>query len=462
MKPRPCCSNLRIVSVTMPRMAATLAKVLIAVPNLGRVHPQTVRSLLAIQQASKQSETPTVRYLTCAPLTVARHRLAHEFLAHRDFTHLLFVDSDMGLPVDTLDRLLNLRTAIACLPCPILAPGLPGRSRGPSVTSNLWKVAPETDPSGALLVRFLDPDDFPESPFECYGTGLACCLIRREVFDTVPLPWFAFSYRADYAGLVVGEDAHFFNRCREAGYPIVADPGQICSHFKELDLSHFEDFFLDEPLEWTWKSAANTSAPTSFVAAICSGECHGATAAFLESQRQRNGCHVQIYSRPSYSEALQFAVADFLKSQSQIMLLLDDRTVPPSDFLDRAFDSTIPFATGLFRELTARGPEWGCRFLGEVAKGPALGPGTFQTPMPVESASLRATLIARELLMQVRGDWIQPGLTPVSAGSALAYAVLKLSGIRPQLLPIGCQHFDTIDIGMLLQAKVRLKRQLRA
>lgn len=443
-------------------MGAPRFNVLIAVPSLGRIHPHTIRSISALTALPLSDVVAHVRYLICAPLTVARHRLVHEFLANPTWTHLLFVDSDMGLPADTLTRLLGMNVPIACLPCPILAPGLPGTSQGPAVTTNVWISAPEVDDTGHKIVRFLDPDEFPNKPFSCYGTGLACCLIRRDVFEHIPLPWFAFSYRNDYAGLVVGEDAHFFNRCRDAGLPFLIDPARHCAHYKEIDLTHFENFFLDHAVEWGWPVTPAPGKHSLFLASVCGDhDCHAATATFLEVQRLR-GCPSGVFAATDYQGALRAALTDFLDRRGEdLLFLMDDRTVPPDNFLERIPATLDAFGTGLFRELTPRGPAWGCQILVDGRQCTLTAPPDEEEAPLLANASLRATVISRNTLAALGSAWTENATNPRAAGEALALAIHRLSGKRPALYPIDCQHFDTIDIGMLLQAKMRLKAQLR-
>jgi GT2 family glycosyltransferase len=56
-------------------------------------------------------------------------------------------------------------------------------------------------------------------------TGLGCCLVKREVFEKVPKPWFKWVEEE-----APSEDFAFFEKCREAGYEVRI--------FTEVRLSH--------------------------------------------------------------------------------------------------------------------------------------------------------------------------------------------------------------------------------
>ena len=54
-----------------------------------------------------------------AYVTRARHILASQFLARADFTHLLFLDSDIGVPKGAITRLLQTGHEVIGLACPL-------------------------------------------------------------------------------------------------------------------------------------------------------------------------------------------------------------------------------------------------------------------------------------------------------------------------------------------------------
>lgn len=445
------------------------ANVMIAVPNTGKIRPETCQSIEGMRAGTRLAKNVDVHYLTCAPLVLARHVLTRIFLSDPSRTHLFFIDSDMGLPSDALDRLLALRSPLACLPCPILAPGLPGAdNQGLKVATNIWQlVSPPETPIDRQWVRHLDPDMFPSKPFTCHGTGLACCLIQRDLLENMHPPLFALAFSEDHAELRVGEDAHFFNQARELGYSVVVDPGALCDHFKEVDLTHFEDFFLDEPVDWKWCPSSIVPKGVSrnvFIAAVLGDrEAHAGVASYLERERKKSGSDGACFFTGDYASSLKEAVRHFLgRRDERYLLLLDDRTVPADDFLERALASPVPAGTGLFREKMGGLPVWGCwqrQGSGSLARLESVHGLT--NPVEIAHASLRATLLSREALGSIGTTWIDVRCMPADAGKRLAETLASRLQIPMTVFPVGCRHFDVLGLRQVLEAKVTLKARLR-
>lgn len=59
--------------------------------------------------------------------------------------------------------------------------------------------------------------------FECDATGFGALLIRRDVFEKVPTPWFELPDS-------MTEDIYFFRKVQELGIPIIIDPTIACGH----------------------------------------------------------------------------------------------------------------------------------------------------------------------------------------------------------------------------------------
>jgi GT2 family glycosyltransferase len=71
-------------------------------------------------------------------------------------------------------------------------------------------------------------------PFETDGAGAGCLMIRRDVLETIPFPWFRWKIFSD--GGKTGEDVFFSKRCNERGWRFSIDPLVRCHHYKEIDL----------------------------------------------------------------------------------------------------------------------------------------------------------------------------------------------------------------------------------
>ena len=438
-------------------------RILVAMPNTGMIQPDTLESVQRAIAASQCSEDIQTRFLSCAPVELARHRLVREFLEQSQASHLLFVDSDMGLPDDAIDRLIALDKPIAALPCAMFDPSTTRRC--PGVTTNIWRLeSPPETPLAQQIVRFLNPDELPDEPFPCHATGLACCMIRREALEAMPWPMFAFTFADDYQSTRVSEDAHFFALARQRGYQVWVDPGVICDHYKSVDLTRLEDFFADDPLCWPWhKGRCPETVEPVFIACVSDGSgCRGEVAQFLAEQARHPDRTVAQFVAARWATALKEAVRRFLGRQSERWLFITDgQTCPPNDLLDRCLATGIPVVSGLFRELADGTIVYGAARRDDRQRWRRLEHADAGEPQPVDAVSLRALLLSRELLTPLGSSWLRGDATPFDAGVSLAETLWRRHSVRPTLAPVGCAHYAVIGLLPVLENKMRLRAQLR-
>ena len=121
-------------------------------------------------------------------------------------THILFLDSDMNFPEDALHRLFF-------------------RNK-PLVAANYVKRCLPTTPTAVtLLGNPLYTNDDSTGIDEVASAGFGVCLIRAEVFDAMPRPWFDTYWYTNEAGkrLIIGEDVYFCKKAKHAGYTTYVD-----------------------------------------------------------------------------------------------------------------------------------------------------------------------------------------------------------------------------------------------
>jgi hypothetical protein len=146
-------------------------------------------------------------------------------------SHILFLDSDMSFPPNTLERLLQRnKDIVGCTYCQRRSP------RGLTHES--------------LTRDYQMPTDPREDVFEVKSLGFGCILIRTSVFERVPRPWFKVEYpggiQENGAECHRSEDRTFCDRAREVGYKVWCDATlsreiRHCGQF-EYGLEHAEIF----------------------------------------------------------------------------------------------------------------------------------------------------------------------------------------------------------------------------
>ena len=137
-------------------------------------------------------------------VTAARNSLVRKALTH-EVDAMLFLDSDMTFPADTLDRLWTRYTSIV---------GATYNKRAaPYTTLGTFPEAPKPGQGGALSATMLPA---------------GCLMVAAHVFDLLPAPWFRETYEDEFRSDdnpdgVVGEDVNFCRAAIKAGFDIWCD-----------------------------------------------------------------------------------------------------------------------------------------------------------------------------------------------------------------------------------------------
>jgi len=129
----------------------------------------------------------------------ARARLVQEAL-DQSCTHILWLDSDMRFPKDTLVRLLMHEK-------PVVAANYSTRQQPYLPTAMDFQNQPMFEGEGLVEARYC---------------GMGVMLVDMDVFREMSKPWFALGYAKvvdDYSG----EDTYFCERARQAGVKILVD-----------------------------------------------------------------------------------------------------------------------------------------------------------------------------------------------------------------------------------------------
>lgn len=188
-------------------------KLLIAVPTLDFLHFEFVQCLTnLIMRLNREDENFEVKYMAGTLVYAARNKLV-EHAINNEFTHVLWLDSDMVFQDSILEDLLFCEKDIVC--------GRFNARRKPFVSCQFSKLVP--------LERI---DDYPLDTFEIAGCGFGCVLTTVDVLKDIsqkqgtcflPMPGF-------------GEDLAFCVRAKESGHKIYCEPTAVVGHIAHIPI----------------------------------------------------------------------------------------------------------------------------------------------------------------------------------------------------------------------------------
>ena len=200
-------------------------RIAICVPVMDQCSTLFTRSLANLMHKCGQDKKPVTLHMSYGSNVVSqRDALAREALATQaDF--LMWFDSDMHFPSDTIDRLLNRKAKLV---------GVPYATRVRPIRSTAFKSTMDYD---ARLNKSVDG-----GLEKVAALGFGCVLVHREVFETMEAkeykskfdvvnavvmdkkepPWFGVKFD-DESKSVLGEDIYFFEKASDAGFQPYAD-----------------------------------------------------------------------------------------------------------------------------------------------------------------------------------------------------------------------------------------------
>ena len=208
-------------------------------------------------------------------LVEARNKTAALFL-ETEHEWLWTLDTDMGFTPDTLDRLLEAadpveRPVVGAL-CFINSEtggdGMGGVTAQPKPSVFFWGTSPDGPNGEKGGTGFMPMIKYPADEIvTCSGTGAACVLIHRSVFErlrarNIERGMGEFNFYGNIAnpegGMAFSEDFSFCIRCVEVGVPIHVHTGIKTSHMKTVFLQedHHKQFLAAAAWEQHAKDTA--------------------------------------------------------------------------------------------------------------------------------------------------------------------------------------------------------------
>jgi len=188
-------------------------RLLIAVPSTGLMAADFVKSLIRLTEHLQREGIAHHVEITAGTLVyLARNSLACKAI-NENFTHLLFLDSDMVFHETIVEDLLFCDKDFVCGAF---------QSRRPPYSSCIF-----TNLKPVERVK-----EYGMEPFQVAGCGMACTIISTEILKKVQSKYGAcFQPTPDF-----GEDLAFCWRAKQAGAEIWCEPTARVGHIAQVPI----------------------------------------------------------------------------------------------------------------------------------------------------------------------------------------------------------------------------------
>lgn len=194
-------------------------KILIAIPCMDQVAAHFAHCLAVLHKVGECQ----IGFEIGSLIYSSRNNFAKQVIS-KNFDALMFFDSDMVFPPDTLEKMVkHVEDGKEIIT------GVYFKRRAP-FSPVLYEELSGNDETGEY--DFKDLEDLPESkePFEVAGCGMGCCMITKGVLLDLLL-----NYQTWFNPMkTFGEDLAFCIRARELNHKIWCDPTISCGHIGQL------------------------------------------------------------------------------------------------------------------------------------------------------------------------------------------------------------------------------------
>jgi hypothetical protein len=206
------------------------ARVMIGVPHRqGEVHIAFTRSLLQLD--ARGVDLGMIDH-SHTDVAINRNVIVQKFLDHPGrATHLFFIDTDMGIPRDALQKLLAAdKSIISGLAVEKVTNRIVAIDWGDGWAGSIPLQQKWCEPG-----RWTLKSEYRDRVLPIGATGAACLLIKREVFETIGYPWFFHEFdpnaKSHTAKSYMGEDISFFHKAKQHGIEAFMHTGVLCDHW---------------------------------------------------------------------------------------------------------------------------------------------------------------------------------------------------------------------------------------
>ncbi len=183
-------------------------KILIAIPSARYIETECIESLFAMERTGHVEMLIPKSY----SVDVGRNIIA-KYAQENGFDYILWVDSDMIIPRNTLTRLLSHDKDVVS--------GVYSYKvlNNDEVVAKKFMDEERTD-YGNLKIKAIQNSS---GLIEVDGFGFGCVLTKVDIFDKIPFPWFIYTQD-------MGEDIYFCRKAQNEGYDLWLDTDVICGH----------------------------------------------------------------------------------------------------------------------------------------------------------------------------------------------------------------------------------------
>jgi hypothetical protein len=179
--------------------------VTIVVPTRDLVHSHFAYSLSQLVKTTVEHGVDTFTFFDSSTILLNQRENLIEMAKESNSEYVLWLDSDMTFPPTTILRLLEHNKDI--VGCNYMKRTLPLKTVAYTDVNN-WDSWVKMEPKNNLI--------------EVEAIGLGCILMRVNVFEKLPKPYFEFKYRKDTQDWY-GEDFILMEKLRTNGFKIYVD-----------------------------------------------------------------------------------------------------------------------------------------------------------------------------------------------------------------------------------------------
>lgn len=182
-------------------------KILVAIPYTSHVPATAAYTLMPMMSFTEKMGVSISQFTAGMSLVYIAREEAVKLAIKDNYDYLMFIDSDMVVPVNLITRLLS--------------------HKKPIVSGLAFKRVPDHEP---CIFKSLDPPDYyydyPQGLVEVAAVGMACTLIDCNVLKALPPPWFLPEGK-------LGEDMIFCKRASDKGFKSYCDTTMVVGHVGE-------------------------------------------------------------------------------------------------------------------------------------------------------------------------------------------------------------------------------------